>query len=82
MVNGINIGMFDTLNIEERRKIYNETLDDIIGCCDYYSYSFEEMDGVCPECGRATCGRECVCGCCYSPTMCECCGAKPCDGSC
>jgi hypothetical protein len=40
------------------------------------------MDGICPDCGRATCGGECVCRCHYSPVECDTCGAAPCDGSC
>jgi hypothetical protein len=52
-------------------------------CCDPI-YSDEETVGECPECG---CGidadgvttEEC---CSYSPVECECCGWRPCDGSC
>jgi len=73
---------FEEMTVEERRKVYDETLEDIYGCCDPWKDSFGEMDGICPECGRATSGGSCVCGCNYSPVACDECGARPCDLSC
>lgn len=73
---------FEKLSLEERREIYNDTLKDIAYCCGAYKEEFEDMNGVCPECGRATCDGEAICGCSYSPKECDVCGARPCDGSC
>lgn len=73
---------FEEMTEDEKRAVYDETLDDIGVCCCYQIDPFEEMNGICPDCGRATCYGECVCGCNYSPVACETCGARPCDGSC
>ena len=73
---------FKEMTTEERLAVYNRTMDDISYCCDCDSVSFDEMDGICPDCGRATTNGKCVCGCCYSGCVCETCGACPCDMSC
>ena len=74
---------FEEMTTEERLTVYNNTMDDIAYCCDYDILgSFADMDGICPDCGRATCGGECVCRCRYSPVECDTCGAAHCDGSC
>ena len=57
-------------NPDKLREFVNNNLD------------FDDMDGICPDCGRATCGGECVCRCCYSPVECVTCGAAPCGGYC
>ena len=74
---------FEEMTIEERMAVYNNTINDIgCCCCDYDKLDFSDMDGICPDCGRATCGGKCVCRCHYSPVECDTCGAAPCDGSC
>ena len=73
---------FEEMTKEERLAVYNETLEDVGYCCDYDQLDFSDMDGICPDCGRATCAGECVCRCHYSPVECDTCGAAPCDGSC
>ena len=69
---------------KQLEQAQNETLDDISGCCDCWNFiqSDYETDGICPECGRATCEGQCICGCNYSSVVCKTCGAAPCDGSC
>lgn len=42
----------------------------------------EKPNGVCKECGTETLDEEAYENCYYSPTVCEECGWKPCDGSC
>lgn len=73
---------FEDLSLEERKEIYEDTLHDIDYCCDEYKLEFEDMNGICPKCGRATCDGEAICGCNYSPVVCDSCNARPCDGSC
>ena len=74
---------FEEMTKEERLAVYNETTNDITHlCCNYDWLDFNDMDGICPDCGRATCGGECVCRCLSSPVVCATCGAAPCDGSC
>lgn len=68
---------------KEKKDAYEYTIRDIIGCCcDNGDVSIEDVDGICPECGRATCGGYVICKCDYSPIECETCGAAPCDQSC
>lgn len=66
---------------EELEKARKETYADISNCCDCWDYG-DEVDGICPECGRATHEGQCVYGCYYSSVECKTCGASPCDGSC
>lgn len=76
---------FKDLTIEERKKIYKETLSNngyYDCCCCGEKIPFEEMDGICPDCGSATANGQCVFSCGYSPCVCETCGSCPCDGSC
>ena len=73
---------FNEMTTEERLAVYNDTIGGIACCCDYDVLDFDDMDGICPDCGRATCGGECVCRCCYSPVECDTCGAAPCGGYC
>ena len=73
---------FNEMTTEERLAVYNDTIGDIACCCDYDVLDFDDMDGICPDCGRATCVGECVCRCCYSPVECDTCGAAPCGGYC
>ena len=74
--------LFVEMSNEERKVVYDETYKDIAGCCYPWEEPFEAMDGICPDCGRATTNGKCVCGCCYSGCACETCGACPCDMSC
>lgn len=74
---------FEEMTKEERFAVYNKTTNDIAhDCCDYVWFDFNDMDGVCPDCGRATHEGKCVCRCLSSPVECDTCGAAPCDGSC
>ena len=52
-----------------------------MSCCDGWDYT-DEADGVCSECGMETSEGTAVRGCNWSPTVCEACGASPCDGAC
>lgn len=63
---------------EQLREAYEDTLEDIGGCCIPWEHPFEDVNGICPECGRATVYGEAAAGCCYSPVVCEECGARPC----
>ena len=67
--------------LEQARK---ETYGDVSNCCDYWNLTEygDEVNGICPDCGRATVDGQCVYGCNYSPVMCETCGSAPCDYSC
>lgn len=69
---------------EQLEQAREETYDDISNCCDSWDLIRDgyEVDGICPDCGRATCEGQCVYGCNYSPVECKTCGAAPCDGSC
>lgn len=67
---------------EELLQAYNYSLGDISCCCDSWCFDFEEVDGICSNCGNATVGGMSVCGCNYSPVACDVCGACPCDYSC
>lgn len=60
----------------------DQALFDVGGCCCPENYCFEEVNGVCPDCGRLTVDGRCRTNCCYSSVKCETCGASPCDGSC
>lgn len=51
-------------------------------CCDGWSSSKEEINGVCPECGEPTVDGDAAKGCNWSPCTCDTCGARPCDNSC
>lgn len=51
-------------------------------CCDGWSSTEEEINGVCPDCGEPTVDGIAAFGCNYSPCICETCGWCPCDGSC
>lgn len=69
---------------EQLEQATEETYCDIQCCCDSWNLIKDgyEVDGICPECGRATAEGQCVYGCNYSPVECKTCGAAPCDGSC
>lgn len=67
---------------EQLQEAYKETLGDISGCCSPFDWGIETVNGICPDCGRATSDGQCVCGCSYSPVICKTCGATPCDCSC
>lgn len=73
-----------TYTKEQLEKARKETYDDIAYCCDNWNLVKDgyEVDGICPDCGRATSEGQCVYGCNYSPIECKTCGASPCDGSC
>lgn len=71
---------FEEMTTEERMVVYNETISEIGYCCDYDLLDFSDMDGICPDCGRATCRGECVCRCRHSSVECDTCRAAPCDG--
>ena len=74
---------FEEMTESEKRELYDATLrNGVLYCCDYHSVPFEKMNGICPDCGRATCDGKCVCGCKHSPVECKTCGASPCDCSC
>ena len=73
---------WNELSKEEQLNIYNNTLDDISDCCDCWNYPIENVNGICPKCGRAMYDDTCICGCNYSSVQCTYCGASPCDGSC
>lgn len=52
-------------------------------CCDEDWVSDEsEINGRCSKCGELTINGKAATGCSWSPTVCEECGASPCDGSC
>ena len=55
--------LFAEMTDEERKAVYDETYKDIDGCCYPWEEPFEVMDGICPDCGRATTNGKCVCGC-------------------
>lgn len=67
---------------EQLEEAYKETLSDISHCCAPFDWGIEGVNGICPDCGRATSDGQCVCGCSYSPVECKTCGATPCDWSC
>lgn len=75
---------FEDLTIEEKKEIYKETLSNngYYDCCCGEKIPFEEMDGICPDCGCATANGYCIFSCGYSPCVCKTCESCPCDGSC
>ena len=51
-------------------------------CCEGWDFR-EDTVGVCPNCGDdVDIDGDAVTGCDWSPTECELCGSRPCDGSC
>lgn len=65
------MAMFEKMTDEERKAVYDETYKDIDGYCYPWKEPFEAMNGICPDCGRATTNGKCVCGCCYSRCVCD-----------
>ncbi len=53
-----------------------------MSCCAAMEWSETEINGKCPDCEEPTVDGEAFSQCHYSPTECETCGWKPCDGSC
>jgi hypothetical protein len=51
-------------------------------CADGWNLEDKDVDGKCPDCGIPTVDGDAQYGCHYSPTECETCGSRPCDGSC
>jgi len=52
-------------------------------CCDQFDNGPAVEGKECPECGEPVNeDGEAPYGCNYSPTACQTCGSRPCDGSC
>lgn len=74
---------WNELDKEMQQRLYEDTLCDVAKCCDTWDIvPISEVDAICPECGRLMSKGHVICGCSWSPCVCETCGAAPCDGSC
>ena len=73
-----------SLVIFSKQDVKNEYGDRVgeSGCCDGWSSSMDEIDGLCPDCGHPVVEGSSASGCHYSPEECSTCGWCPCDGSC
>ena len=46
------VNIWQNMPLSKRRERYDEDYSEIACCCESWSSSFDEINGVCPECGR------------------------------